>query len=169
MSDNINNDITGLDKETSQEVMTLVLDHYIKYHGVVLKKLQIAQEATAQSIGEVASIVQPAQGAEKYDEMWGSIIGVFESHGVSEEDMKRIEDVLLIVPKQIKAHYDRIMEQDAELVALIEKLNSDEYQKAYEIVKDVQIKENPLSHLGPEEYDDVPEEDVFAYKMMPGS
>ncbi|MCB1530787.1 MAG: hypothetical protein H6853_06460 [Rhodospirillales bacterium] len=175
MSDNTKNYMTDMpDRETSHEVMKLVLDHYIKHHSVVLKKLQIAQEATAKNLEEIRGISgrlgaeekdSPLDDARKYDDLWGSIISAFEEHGISEEDMKRIEDILLVIPRQIKVHYERIMEEDKALCRLIEKLNSPEYKKAYDIVKQVQAKENPMSHLGPEEYEDVPEEDVFSYKI----
>jgi hypothetical protein len=176
MQDNMQDNKQGnLQDKASQEIMALVLDHYVKYHNVVLKKLQIAQEATAKSIGELKTLPE-GQGAareqvgnlddaEIYDEMWGDIIRIFKSHGISEEDMKKIEAILLIIPRQIKAHYDAIMAEDRALQVLIRKLNSDEYKKAYEIVREVQIRQNPMSGLGPEEYDDVPEEDVFTYRI----
>ncbi len=146
--------------DTAHDLMQLVLEHYVVHHQVVFKKLHHAQTATIQSIQELENMSAALQATSghsvedirKYDHMWSAIIEMFKAHGATEDDLERIEDVLLTIPRAIKKHYDIIMEQDKALQKLISGLNTEEYKKACMIINEVQSRPNPMSGLGPEEY-----------------
>jgi hypothetical protein len=150
--------------DRAHELMSLVLEHYIKHHEVVFKKLHIAQEATVKSLQELEKMAPGLQSKSgntiddirKYEHMWGAIIEMFKAHGATEDDLERIEHVLLAIPRAIKQHYDAIIEQDKALQKLIASLNTDEYKKAVAIINEVQSRPNPMSGLGPEEYKPAP-------------
>lgn len=149
------------DKHGNDDPMMLVLDHYLKHHQIVLKKLRIAKQSTHISINEIKDIkerfdlkteIKEFKDIDHMNDLWTEIISLFEHSGISEEELHEIEKVLITVPKAIKQHYVKLLEQDQELTKLIETIQSDRYQKAYKIVKDIQNEPNPMSGLEAKEY-----------------
>jgi len=145
--------------EITEELLSYVLGHYIKHHKVVLTKLNHAQKATEESIAEIKQLLKNIEETEEikkiklYDNMWGLIIETFRQSGVSEDELNNIENILLTIPETIKKYYDILIEKDKALQSLIKDLNSDKYQRAFEITNKVQANINPMSGLGPEEYE----------------
>lgn len=152
------------DPDMANDLMAVVLEHYIRHHEVVFKKLHVAQEATVKSIEELENMSSSLRSKSghniedirKYDHMWSAIIEMFKAHGATEDDLDRIEQVLLTIPRAIKQHYDMMVAQDQALQALIASLDTEEYKKAVKIINEVQSRPNPMSGLGPEEYKPVP-------------
>lgn len=148
------------DPDTSNDLMQIVLEHFVVHHQVVFKKLHVAQEATIKSLEELEKMSEALQAKSshsvddirKYETMWGVIIEMFKSHGATEDDLDRIEQVLIGIPRAIKKHYDVMVAQDQALQSLIKSLDTDEYKKAYRIINEVQSRPNPMSGLGPEDY-----------------
>lgn len=177
--------VTGpwIEPGRADELMELVLDYYIKHHQVVFKKLHKAQEATHKSIAELEGLslaagtdAPPADEAKlhivrEYDQMWEQIITLFKAHGATEEDLARIEDILLGIPRTIKRHYDMLVQQDRELQALIASLKTEEYKKACQIISKVQSMPNPMTGLTHEEYVSAPVAEVLptpsSYQISP--
>ncbi len=177
--------LTGpwMEPERADELMELVLDYYVRHHQVVFKKLHKAQEATVKSIEELEGLsvsagtaAQPADQAKlhmvrEYDQMWEQIIILFKAHGATEEDLARIENILLGIPRTIKRHYDMLVQQDKELQALIASLKTDEYKQACEIIGKVQSMPNPMTGLTQREYVSAPVAELLAkpssYQISP--
>lgn len=164
------------DPDQAHDLMHLVLEHYVTHHQVVFKKLHHAQNATTKSINELENMSASLQAKaghsvediRKYDHMWGAIIEMFKAHGATEDDLERIEQVLLTIPRAIKRHYDMMVEQDKALQTLIKSLDTEEYRRACKVINDVQSRPNPMSGLGPEEYKPPPaskEAAVSSYKF----
>ena len=165
--------------EEADELLDTVLEHYVKHHEVVLRKLEHAQSATAQGIQEIKTIgntpkEQKAENSavelERYDELWDSIIEMFRSSGISEEELSQIEQVLTMTPKIIRKYYELLTQQDKILQELIVEMNSEKYTQALNVVNKVQSQPNPMTMLPPEEYDldSIPQtEKVQAYKFVP--
>lgn len=164
------------DADQAHELMHLVLEHYVTHHQVVFKKLEHAQNATVKSIKELEGMSASLQAKaghsvediRKYDHMWAAIIQMFKAHGATEDDLERIEQVLLTIPRAIKRHYDMMVEQDKALQKLIASLDTEEYRKACMIINEVQGRPNPMTGLGPEEYNAHPsgkEGPVSSYKF----
>lgn len=148
------------DADKAHELMHLVLEHYVTHHKVVFQKLEHAQKATIQSIKELESMSASLQAKaghsvediRKYDQMWGAIIEMFKAHGATEDDLERIEQVLLTIPRAIKHHYEILVAQDKALQTLMKSLDTEEYRRAVMLINEVQGRPNPMTGLGPEEY-----------------
>lgn len=180
-----NQDFNFPPPEQADMLMDLVLDHYIKHHAVVLKKLEHAQSATTQGLQEVKSFVEGMANIthtphsetphsedelQKYDALWDSIISIFRQSGISEDELTQIEQILLTTPKIIRKYYEVLTEQDKALQRLIEELNAPAYEQAMKVVSRVQAHPNPMTMLTPDEYDDYePAESskVQAFKIIP--
>ena len=167
-----NNDLP--DPEESHALMELVLEHYIKHHQSVLKKLVHAQHATMQSIREIEELnkeiqadenLQEFQTVRKYDKMWGQIIELFENSGLSETELHKVEDMLTTIPKVIKKYYEMLVQNDKILMQLINELNSEKYKKAIKIVNKVQQRPNLMTGLGPEEYEEQDHRQGFIFRV----
>ena len=141
--------------EESDEIMSCVLEHYIKHHKVVTKKLNHARDATKISIKEAEQVKGSADAIrnfKRYDELWDQVILMFRDAGVSDEELERIEILLTTIPKMIKEHYEILVEQDKVLQELVEELKDERYERMKSLVKEIHSKPNMMSGLGPEEY-----------------
>ena len=155
-------DVTGY--EASSDLMEAVLSHYVNHHKVVLQKLRHAKMATLQGMEEIKGMLDSAKEVsdneafreiQKYDETWDQVIARFRESGVGEDELKAIENMLLSIPHAIKKYYDTLVKNDALISALLAELDIEKYEKACELVREVQERPNPMSGLGPEEYDAV--------------
>lgn len=153
------------DAETGQRLMELVLDHYVKHHGVVLRKLIHAQTATIQSLEEIDGATAKQEESltdslrelhvvKRYEEMWAEILDLFRSCCLSEPELQKIENLLVTVPKIIRKYYELLVQQDKVLQALIEELQAEKYKRAFAAVDQVQARPNPMTGLTSEIYDD---------------
>ena len=142
----------------SDETMLVLMEHYLKHHEIVLKKLGHAQTATKMSVDEA-----------DISNMWNEIIAIFKDFGASEDDLFAIEGLLNEVPETIKAPYLDLMRQDESLQTLIADLKSDEYQNAKTQSQAVQSKPNPMSGLTSDDYEESTEDSevVKAFKFTP--
>lgn len=147
------NDVEALDPAALELIATHVLEHYLKHHQVVLKKLEHARTATSQSIQENKAPAQEIQEALPYDMVWEKIIDMFRVGGMSEAELNEIEKILGSVPRAIKIIYDVLVKQDAFLQALITELQSEHYIRAIEYTRQVQKKKNPMTGLTGDYYD----------------
>ncbi len=135
----------------SKDLMEIVLQHYLKHHEIILKKLVHAQKATEMSMAQLREM-SDANNAENVDVMWAEIINMFRDFAASEDELFNIEDLLGTVPKTIKEPYEELVENDDELQKLKAELDSDEYKKAKEAVNRVQAEPNPMSGMTADEY-----------------
>ncbi len=148
------------DPEESQELMQVIMDHYVKHHEIVFKKLHFAQDATQKSIEEIRAVHKEIEKSDNtnliefkgFDKMWCEIIELFAEEGLSQDDLFKIENIITTIPKDIKNHYDNLCQQDKSFLVLVESLNTAAYEKAQKIVFGVQDKPNPLSGLKREDY-----------------
>jgi hypothetical protein len=164
------------DAQKAHEAMMCVMEHYVRHHEVVLKKLSHAREATLTSIREIEALFADVENARahnelkeirKYDKLWDSIIESFREAGISEDDLNNIESVLDDIPRAIRKHYELLLAQDKALQALIAQLADEKYQKAFALIKDVQGLSNPMTGLGPEEYEEHDDHDDDGDKPPP--
>lgn len=157
-----------LDEHSTKDLMQIVLEHYLKHHEIVLKKLLHAQKATEMSMAKLQEM-SDAGMPENIDAQWGEIITIFRDFGANEDELFGIEDLLGTVPTPIKQPYVELVENDKELQKLKSELKSDEYQKAREVVQKVQSEPNPISGLTAADYTESAEETdmVQAFKFTP--
>ncbi|MBU0800468.1 MAG: hypothetical protein KKA05_05630 [Alphaproteobacteria bacterium] len=149
--------------QKAEEAMACVMEHYIKHHQVVLKKLTHAHDATVTSIREIEAMMASLDAADiaeselaevrKYDGLWLGIIDMFRQAGMSESELVQIEGVLKDIPRAIKTHYDVLLKHDKALMAMIEDLNAEKYRQAFEVIKKAQSGPNLMSGLDPSEYE----------------
>ncbi len=150
-----------LQTEKAHELMACVMDHYVKHHKVVLKKLGHAHSATLKSIEEIDDIcvrysIRPDsaefQEVRRYDKMWEEIIALFRQKGASEEDLLKIDEILTGIPQAIKHYYDLLVAQDRALKKLIAQLDFDRYREACTAIAQIQGGPNIMSGLLPQQY-----------------
>lgn len=157
-----------MDQNDAKDLMQIVLEHYLKHHEIVLKKLIHAQKATEMSMDRLKEMSESGSVGD-VDAMWSEIIEMFRDFGASEDELFNIEDLLGTVPSTIKKPYIELVEQDEELQQLKSELRSEEYQKAKQVVAKVQDEPNPMSHMTADEYKDAVEDSsmVQAFKFTP--
>ncbi len=151
--------------EHNKALTTTVLDHYLKHHELVLKKLLLVQKATQISIEKLTRLASGAS-PEEFDTIWDETIEMFKNCGVSEEELFAIEDVLVTIPKAIKDPYQTMIDEDDSVQALLKQINRQEYEKAMVAIKKVQSKTNPMSGLGPDEYELHDDKESAALKTL---
>lgn len=148
--------------EIALEATNHALEHYMRHHEVVLRKLRHAHEATVTSIRELEAMLHAVEEAaehgdlaevRKYDGLWEGIINTFRHAGISEDELSRVEDVLLDIPRAIRVHYDELIRQDQTLQKMIADLGADKYKRAFAIIREAQSAINPMSGLPADEYD----------------
>lgn len=130
-----------------------LLDHYIKHNELVLSKLKFAQDATRQCIDEIHDTYKKVREKNNtniaefkdFDKMWEDIIKLFMKGGLSEEDIFKIEKIITTIPKDIKAHYETLSQQDKTFMTLVESLNHNAYKRAKERVIKTQSQPNPFN------------------------
>ena len=151
------------DAAKAEEATLAVMEHYIRHHEVVLRKLNHAHKATLDSIHEIEQMMAELEDASahahelaevrKYDGLWITIIDMFRQAGVSETELGKIEGVLTGIPRAIKIHYDALVAQDKVLLKMISDLGAEKYRRAFEMIREVQAQPNPMTGLSPYEYD----------------
>lgn len=134
------------DHDTAHDMMTLAFEHYFKHSEAVQKRLEHAKAATNESLDNVNKL-------KDYGTEWDEILGRFQSVGLSEEALQHIEGLLGDMPKIIDEVYSSLIASDQELQKLEEELASEKYQVALNNIDTIQQQPNPMSGLGPEEYD----------------
>ena len=147
-------------EDESFELTMLLLEHYSKHHEIVLTKLKFAQGATKASIDHVRNAHNRMVSDDEknlslsnnFETMWSEIIQQFQGGGVSQEDMKKIEGIIISMPEHIKSHYDTLSQQNQEFLDKIESLNAEAYKKALEKAAQVQSEPNILSGLTAQDY-----------------
>lgn len=144
------------DVESAHALMACVFEHYRKHHEVVLRKLQHAQSATAQSIQEAHERRVTNTGGRNADReddvkicvaMWEVVIRTLRTHGLSEDELSAVEDILLEIPNRIRNYYHTLLEQDEDLQAAIEDLQSEKYKRAFVVVDKIQSRPDRFSGL----------------------
>ncbi len=154
-----------------------LLDHYFKHHEIVFKKLKIAQDATHHCIEEVRETYKKVRekdntnilGFKDFDKMWEDVLNLFVKGGLAEEDLFEIEKLVSVVPKDIRARYDIISQQDKSFLALVDSLNATAYKKAKERVVALQAQPNPYTGRTSADYKNLDQEkgkrsDTFKFK-----
>lgn len=142
--------------DQNKALTTTVLEHYLKHHELVLKKLILVQKATQMSIDKLA-LLSSATSPDEFDTIWDETIEMFKNCGISEEELFAIEDVLVKTPKSIKDHYQTMVDEDLSIQTLLKEIDREKYEQAMDAIKEVQGKSNPMTGLGPEEYEDAHE------------
>lgn len=158
-----------LDERSTKDLMQTVLEHYLKHHEIVLKKLIHAQKATEMSMQKLQQLSDNDSSSGNIDAQWSDIIEIFRDFGANEDELFGIEELLGAVPTPIKEPYVELVENDQELQQLKAELKSDEYHKAREIVQKVQSEPNPITGMTADDYRQSAEETdmVQALKFAP--
>jgi len=155
------------DAKEADRLMDCAFEYYLKHYQVVQKKIVHARTATQQSMEEYehtqgnSKDSKEFQDMEKCDSLWHMITELFKNAGVAEDDLTKIESILLTIPRTIKQYYDTLIEQDKPLLLLVKELAAEKYKKACEIIENIQKRPNEMSGLDSKEYDAA--EDTQAY------
>ena len=140
-------------------LMECVLEHYLKHHEAVLRKLQLAQQATIENFQEDAETNKEGDThniIEECQNTWEESIEDFIKAGISEDGLTQIDGVLLTIPKDIKEGYDALIKAETHLAKLISELGSDKYKEAFEEVGRIQCLPDAMSNLSQEEFKIMP-------------
>jgi CheY-like chemotaxis protein len=140
-------------EEASRTVTHLLLESYMKQHEITLSKLHLAKNATSKSIEEIRKTHDKVKSLDNqsitrfndFEKMWSDIIDLFMSSGVSGEALDQIDEIISKMPKDIKAHYQELTQQDKSFLTLVESLNKEAYNKARKKVAALQEQPNPLN------------------------
>ncbi len=148
------------EEKKSHDVSALLLDHYMKHHEVVLKKLHFAKDATDLCLSQLKETADKLKAEDKknislkeeFEKMWSEILEQFVEGGVSEEDLIKIEGVIETIPSDIKAHYDNLSSKDQEFLDLVESMNVSAYKSAKALAHKAQSEPNILSGMTADDY-----------------
>lgn len=150
----------GLGPDVAHALMQPLLDHYIKLHQVVHKKLGHAKTATQHGLETVDADENSElpKKLQELDTIWDEILSMFREAGLSTQDLEEIEKNLMLIPCAIKQYYQELIERDKALTGLIDEITAGEYTSAYEqakkITEQLQGVPNLMSGLGPKDYED---------------
>lgn len=159
---------TLLDPELTLQCMDATMSYYITLHKIVTRKLQHATKATRRRINELEAEAKTTGAtsqdrAERYQSLGDDLLrlkNVLDSMQLTVEDLEEVDQVFTMLPGKVKLYFDYLVTLDAELIAMITEISSEEYQLAYQralkIVELVQGGKNILSgHATSEEYKDI--------------
>ncbi len=147
------------DEKMAQELMECALNHYVAHHKVVLRKLELAQKATLETIQEIGAIrerfqinseIKEFQDIEDSRETWDENIEMFINVGVSEDGLEKIETILSAIPHAVKKNYDSLIQAESSDLST---LDFESYKKAREAIQTIQQEPDLMSGLGPAEYE----------------
>ncbi|MEM9469171.1 MAG: response regulator [Pseudomonadota bacterium] len=146
--------------EESNSLTTMLMDHYLRHHEIVLTKLRFAQDATKSSIDDIRNIhekIKETKGSQEsnlndFGDMWESIIKKFVNGGLSEQALFDIEKIITQIPDDIKQHYDDLTNKDKEFLRRMEKLNKSSYASAKKRVLSLQEEPNALTGKTSQDY-----------------
>ncbi len=152
--------------EESDFIMECMMTHYIMQNQVIKTKLRHVQSATRQRMKEIekntvgqelSTKLQDLKNTQKLDGLWDKLISLLHEIGLTEDDIKSIEDTVTATPKTIRKYYDALVEQDRELSNLIYEMNSDTFKSAHskagKMTTQIQKRPNTMSGLLPREYE----------------
>lgn len=148
------------DPDTILEMMNLSFEHYQKHKDVISKKMEYARKASADCVREVArlnavagsAVEEELAQAEKYERIWDTTISIFEGSYVSEDTLKKIENLLSSLPLGIRKRYDLLVDADEALINEIELISGEKYITTLKVVGGLQGGACPLSGLKPDEF-----------------
>jgi len=123
-----------------------VINHYITHHKTILKKLELAKNATLQSI-------DAAEGIKPFKTQWDDRIEEFNSAWVSEESLFEIEEVLSHMPDDVRPKYEMLVSSELELQSLITELGEFNYETSRKAVRKIQDKQFKKIGLSPDIYE----------------
>ena len=148
------------EEKESKDLTALLLDHYLKHHEVVLKKLHFAKDATNICVEQLRETTDKLKAEDKkdlslkneFEKMWAEILEQFVEGGIAEEDLAKIETVIETIPSDIKAHYNDLTSKDQEFLDLVESMNVSAYKAAKAMANKAQSKPNILSGMTAQDY-----------------
>jgi len=162
--------------EMSSAAMAVAFERHTLHRKILLKKLQHAQKATKQSLQQInkwkeenptGARPEDTLAIEEYDELWEMAIEIFENANIPATDLKRIEDILLTIPKLIKEYYDAIVRQDINLQHMIKVYASQKYHNALKIIEKISNDPSLMSAMTDRAFDDdITETDLKAFKFL---
>lgn len=140
-------------EEESHALTNILMEHYLRQHEIVLRKLHFAQDATKTSINKIRNIHEKVKNTKEpqtselkdFSSMWESIIKMFLQGGLSEQALHDIEKIITQIPDDIKQHYDDLTNSDKDFLSRMEQLNKSGYSEAKKRVMHLQEEENPLT------------------------
>ena len=118
-----------MDKQQETELMLTVLSSYLDHHNLVLQKLILAQKATIMCVQELQEQFQG--DPETVNNTWSEIIQVFDDSGLTETELFSIEDIIGRIPKNIKLHYEALVNEDTQIAELKSKIDINAYKDAF--------------------------------------
>lgn len=151
MTDKPSNDIAKMTDTDRKDVLKRVMEHYSLHYDVVQRKLDHAQEATNESME--AANDWDMKVISQYDSAWKEIIQMFQTCGITQEELFEIEKILDTLPESIRVHFERLIKLDKMLQTMMVTLEKLDFDGAMNIVSAVQQQPNPLSGLTQDEYE----------------
>lgn len=128
-----------------------LFDHYIKHHELILMKLRHAQQATELGFRDPHA-QKPDNHRKKYDDLWREIIGAFSETSVTEDEIFKIENLINVIPENIKHEYVNLVNNDHKLKEKEQHIDASDYLNVRKDVDHLQSAPNPLSGLTAGDY-----------------
>lgn len=130
---------TLLDPELTLQCMNATMGYYITLHKIVTRKLQYATQATNRCINELEADAKPAgslsaKRAARYqllEDDLSRLKNILEDMQVSVEELEAVDQVFFLLPGKVKLYFDYLVNLDAELIAMVNEISSEEYKQAY--------------------------------------
>ena len=95
-----------------------LVNHYKKLHEMIAAKLGHAKLASEDDNKSI-------------EELWDEIIALFKQSGLTISEMEKLDEVLSILPSEIKERYELLIENDESLNRVISYLADKDYKSAY--------------------------------------
>jgi len=162
------NNAVWSEKESAMHLTHTVLHHYAHHRFVVLRKLELAQKASAlckkreelnkaQSFFEKIKVqytsIMPVKDQDK-NSMWVEIMQLFSQKTILEDDLFFMEEMLEKMPKSVKSVYEEMIHKDKRLNILMKQVDEPAYKEAKKRIKAVQNHKNPMTGVEQAEYED---------------
>ncbi len=152
MADESSRKTPQLTETQRQDVLQRVMEHYTVHYDVILKKLDHAQTATNISMEAANDWDMKVIG--QYDSAWKEIIQMFQTCGITQEELFEIEKILDTLPESIREHFERLIKLDKILQTMMITLQKLNFKDAMKTISEVQAGPNPLSGLTSDEYEE---------------
>lgn len=152
MTDHSSRNTPQLTDAERQDILGRVMKHYTVHYDVILKKLDHAQTATNISMEAANDWDMKVIG--QYDSAWKEIIQMFQTCGITQEELFEIEKILDALPESIRVHFERLIKLDKMLQTMMATMQKLNFEDAIKTIAEVQEEPNPLSGLTSNEYEE---------------
>lgn len=129
-----------LDDDNVERITEALMDDYIRKHKHILRKLEIAKEATSDALKEMEAMKkifsndQMTKMINEYEEAWQNNIQSYLKAGLTETDLENVEGMLLQIPAFIKEKYEEKLAKEPAFEA---SMSAEDKKRIYELIEKI--------------------------------